>query len=537
MVAPDVRTIGVIPAPGASASTIIDKVQPILPLAAPLDLGGVILFSRANASSPPQPPLPDPPYPGFGARLVTSLLQWAVGDDGWVSPAFYEVGVEDTDAMFFRQLAYLQVSPEYTEAEARLLFLDFGLGEALPRTAHDPPGFYRVRVEDRHVLRALDRIEVLRADPEVERATLEFGAVVTAPAGLVELPLGSPPVPTAACTASPFVQVGVWGDGIEGDYPNLNQPTGPDQGWSCFGSEDEPCEEGGEPGMQWDVHETSVAGVISGCGGTNGFAEGIARNEAKVYSVKAMQALNTCNSFDPQWLTEGYFTKSMDAVEDNHLKVVNISWDLTEIENSVVVNDRLRELRKSGFLAVAAAGNSVRGGDPGVRFPATNAYVLAVSGLNETGTGRFLVEGESMINCGNTVLDFQSNFGPEVAMSAQGERVITTDRTGDDGYVPGNDVVLTGTSWASPLVAGAAARLIFVNPDLSPGTLEILLCATATDIGDPGRDDETGCGRIDDASVAAAEMQAPDWLFADGFETSSEDLEVEWSDWVIEEEP
>ncbi len=535
-IAPDVRTIGVMPAPGASTATIIDKVQRILPLAAPSDLGGVILFSRANASAPPLPPLPDPPYPGFGARAVTGLLQWILGDDGWVSPAFYRTDGEESGPLFFDDVAYLQVGPELSEGEARLLLLDLGLGEVLPRGSYDPPGWYRVEVEDRHVLRALDRMEVLRTEPGVEGATLAFGTVVPGPVVLAEPPEQSAPQTTAVCSAAPLVAVGVYGDGIEAEHPNLSQPGGPDSGWRCTVNHAEDCQDGGAPEGTWDQHETTVSGVIAACGGSFGLPEGIANKESAVHSIKSMEQ-TSCSEARDIFMSELYFLKAMDVVEENGLRVVNISWDLGDLRDSIVVYNRLRDVRKNGHFVVSATGNAVLGFDPSVvAYPASNPYVMAIGALNFSLERRLLIRGESTDVCGDNVIDFQSRFGPEVAAAALGQDVLTTDRSGSDGYVEGDEVFVTGTSWASPLVAGAAARILHVNDELGPGTVEALLCRTAVDVASPGIDDETGCGRIDDATITEAEALAPHWIFADGFETSFEDLEVDWSSFLIESE-
>ncbi len=298
------------------------------------------------------------------------------------------------------------------------------------------------------------------------------------------------------------------------------------------------CRPGGGPEVQWDVHETSVSGVIAACGGTSGLPEGIANKEARLRPIKSMEAGGTCsNPPNGIYITEAYFELAMDVVEENSLRVVNISWDLGELDESTVVYERLREVRKTGHLVVSATGNAVLGGETAVTYPASNPYVMAVGALNFSLEKRLLVRGESVDVCGNTVIDFQSKFGPGVAAAALGDRVLTTDRSGSDGYVDGDTVFATGTSWASPLVAGAAARVLDANPALNPGSIEALLCATAVDVAVPGIDDETGCGRIDDSTITVAESLAPSWIFVDGFETSFEDLDVEWSSHVTDGEP
>jgi len=53
-----------------------------------------------------------------------------------------------------------------------------------------------------------------------------------------------------------------------------------------------------------------------------------------------------------------------------------------------------------------------------------------------------------------------------------------------------------GTSYASPQVAAAAALILGVDQDLDPSEVKIALQNTVEDIGDPGKDDETGYGLL-----------------------------------------
>jgi serine protease len=66
---------------------------------------------------------------------------------------------------------------------------------------------------------------------------------------------------------------------------------------------------------------------------------------------------------------------------------------------------------------------------------------------------------------------------------------------------------MTGTSMASPHVAGALALLWSVAPDATPGTLFTAITTTALDLGAPGKDTVFGFGAID--VHAAAKQLAP----------------------------
>ncbi len=73
--------------------------------------------------------------------------------------------------------------------------------------------------------------------------------------------------------------------------------------------------------------------------------------------------------------------------------------------------------------------------------------------------------------------------------------------------VPGGGYAeYSGTSMASPHVAGAAALVRAVNPALTGDEVERILRSTAADVGAAGRDGESGDGLVD--ALAAARQAA-----------------------------
>jgi myo-inositol 2-dehydrogenase/D-chiro-inositol 1-dehydrogenase len=79
------------------------------------------------------------------------------------------------------------------------------------------------------------------------------------------------------------------------------------------------------------------------------------------------------------------------------------------------------------------------------------------------------------------------------------------------------------TSQAPPHVAGVAGLIWSVNPDLRGDAVRALLVNHADDVGPPGRDDETGAGRveadplavIENPAVGAVLIASPDRTHAD----------------------
>ena len=117
-----------------------------------------------------------------------------------------------------------------------------------------------------------------------------------------------------------------------------------------------------------------------------------------------------------------------------------------------------------------------------------------------------------------------SNFGPELDIVApSGQRggfvtadpdrwsnentmILSTDIVGQQGFSSdpafkyGNELdycFFGGTSGACPVAAGVAALILSVEPELTNEEVRHFLCRSAKDLGDPGRDDYYGWGRVD----------------------------------------
>ena len=79
--------------------------------------------------------------------------------------------------------------------------------------------------------------------------------------------------------------------------------------------------------------------------------------------------------------------------------------------------------------------------------------------------------------------------GADVEVSAAGVNVLSTKRGG--GYVQ-----FSGTSMATPHVAGVAALIAFKNPTLNAAGIRAKLDTSVDDKGAPGRDSQFGFGRV-----------------------------------------
>jgi subtilisin family serine protease len=138
---------------------------------------------------------------------------------------------------------------------------------------------------------------------------------------------------------------------------------------------------------------------------------------------------------------------------------------------------------RSGSLVVAAAGNEGFEGSP-KNFPAAYAHVLTVGATNEEGR----------------IAGF-STLSPSIDLAAPGVRIPVAEPVSEEesGYI-----LASGTSFSSPIVAGASAWVWTVRPNLDNTQLFEVMRRSANDIGEPGFDHASGYGLLSIPNALAA---------------------------------
>lgn len=174
-------------------------------------------------------------------------------------------------------------------------------------------------------------------------------------------------------------------------------------------------------------------------------------------------------------------------------------------------------VRSAGVIIVAAAGNN-RTGEPGcpagsLEYPASYDGVVSVAAVDILQNPARYSSFGAMVDVAAPGGDIIS--GTDVNADGSPDGVLSTWRNsldGQNGYAFAN-----GTSMAAPHVAGIVALMFAVNPGLTPLDFDLLLSGThqrtprriTTDLGPPGRDNDTGYGLINAAqAVLAAEEVA-----------------------------
>lgn len=217
-------------------------------------------------------------------------------------------------------------------------------------------------------------------------------------------------------------------------------------------------------------HGTEVAGAA---GAATNNATGVAgvAGSAPIMPVRVTSATGSA--------TAARIASGIIWAADHGARVINLSFN--GMAGNATITSAAQYAHEHGALVVAAAGNCGC-----VDATADNPYILSISATDEA-------DG----------LAYFSSTGPQVDLSAPGNNIGTIGRFG--AYV-----VDSGTSLASPVVAGVASLMFSANPSLTPTLATQVLESTAVDLGAAGYDEGFGHGRVNAlAAVTAAALVQP----------------------------
>jgi subtilisin len=291
------------------------------------------------------------------------------------------------------------------------------------------------------------------------------------------------------------VHVAVVDTGIDSTHPDLRENLG--EGKSFIPGIGTIFEERYPPWQDDIGHGTACAGIVGAVDNERGVV-GVAP-DVTLHAVKALTALGS-----------GPASQIAAGVE----YVARKGWDVANLSvgsrrPSALVREAIRFADERGVLLVAASGNDGRPATPpeapapdgeddtpppggssptppgtkrlpaGVSYPAAFPEVVAVGATTK----------------GDGLASFSST-GPEIALAAPGVNILSTAAFG--GYVR-----LSGTSFAAPHVAGAAALLIGADVgadgDATSDAIRQRLVETAEDVGLSST--EGGAGLVDAAAA------------------------------------
>ena len=222
-------------------------------------------------------------------------------------------------------------------------------------------------------------------------------------------------------------------------------------------------------------HGTMVSGV-AGARTNNGSGVAGATWRGRILPVKVLDANGVAYDDD---IAEGIIWAVKEGAD-----VINLSLGGPETglpgRCPTILQDAVNYATTRNVVVVSAAGNLATGDPIEPHYPAACDGVIAVGATDQSNN-----------------LAYFSNSGSWVDLVAPGVDLTTTAPTSG----PADYLTVTGTSFAAPLVAGAALLLRAADPAATAATIADRLRRSARDLGTPGFDARFGAGLLDAAAA------------------------------------
>jgi subtilisin family serine protease len=230
-----------------------------------------------------------------------------------------------------------------------------------------------------------------------------------------------------------------------------------------------------EPAPLGGVHGTAVASVAAAPENGVGIVG--------IYPTAALRSYDVSLG-DGTRLPSGEIAAGILSAARAGRSVINLS--LGSDGRDAPIEAAVTEAVRRGSLVVAASGNSALEGN-WISYPAASPHVLTVAATDR--------------NDAVAAFSTQSQW---VDLAAPGVDIPVASALSNDFGVE------SGTSFSSPLVAGAAAWIWTLRPTLQASQVAEILRRTARDVGAPGHDVASGFGVLDVAAALAAATPEPD---------------------------
>ncbi len=274
-------------------------------------------------------------------------------------------------------------------------------------------------------------------------------------------PVGYPKGNTAYTTAKVIVARAFAPPGL--DYANASLPFDP----------------------EYSSHGTAVAGIAAGNAGTVATFNGTPRTLSGVAPRAYLGNYKALTIPTSQFGLDGNSPEIVAAIEaavSDGMNVINLSLGEPEIDpRNDIVSKAVNLASAAGVVVVVAAGNEYdENGEGSIDSPGSAAGAITVAASSSASTASGAVRMASFSSAGPTPYDLL--LKPNV--SAPGIDVASSTPASD-----GTWDVESGTSAASPHVAGAAALLRQLHPGWTVSQIKSALISTATPVtGSHGRE-------------------------------------------------
>ncbi|WP_459789702.1 S8 family peptidase [Alteriqipengyuania sp. 357] len=248
-----------------------------------------------------------------------------------------------------------------------------------------------------------------------------------------------------------------------------------------------------------DDHGTNVALIAAAALDNTGIV-GLAYDASLLVLRADSPGSCTSDETDPDLAGCRFFdrdiARGIDAAINANARVVNLSLGGGTPGASVL--DAIRRATAAGIVVVVAAGNDGDTDDPALDPDNPDPFAI---GAASRGNGAVIIVGS--VDQNGVISGFSNRAGnfAEDYLTARGERLCCVYENGELKVAEQNGAqfvtLLSGTSFATPQVAGAVALLAQAFPNLTGQQIVEILLDTARDAGSNGTDRVYGRGILD----------------------------------------
>ena len=280
-------------------------------------------------------------------------------------------------------------------------------------------------------------------------------------------------------TGDPNIVIAIVDNGVDANHPDLVNNLVP--GYDFFDDDDSTDSERDNNGYI-DNHGTMCAGLAAAQGNNYIGVMGV------TWNCKIMPIRISWGDEDLNKISNAEIATAFRWAADHGADILSNSWGFANqiVQSAIIDITKIGGMGRDGkgCVVLAASGN----GNAAVIQPAAFREAIAVGATGE-----------------NDIRRDYSCFGPELDITAPSGSIpwgtlglMSTDISGDEGsrktdYTSG----CNGTSTATPITAGVVALMLSTEPDLTSHEIRHFLTRSARDLGQPGRDNYYGWGRVD----------------------------------------
>jgi serine protease AprX len=264
------------------------------------------------------------------------------------------------------------------------------------------------------------------------------------------------------------ISIAILDTGVDYNHLDIENYRG---GWDFVNNDNDPMDD--------NSHGTHCAGIALGSGRASGYQYIGVAPEADLYAVKILNSLGSGNLGDFIDGVEFAIDPNNDDDYSDHVDIISLSLETQEPGTPTdILCTTVDNAVDLGVVVIAAAGNNGPGPKT-ISSPGAAQKVITVGATSKLDN--------IYPNSGRGPVEWDGNTMTKPDLVAPGVAITSS--------LPGNNYgSKTGTSMATPHVAGAAALVLQANPNFSPEEVKNLLKFTTDYVG---ADENTfGSGRL-----------------------------------------